>query len=178
MILTIPNLLSIIRLLVVPLFISLLIYQDNGLALVVFLGASLTDAADGYIAKRWNQRSYLGSILDPIADKAILDGAFITLSLKGMIPPWLSVVVVSRDAIIIGGVIVKAVFFDGRPDIKPSTLGKLTTFLQFVTILIVMLVQWLNIRAMDMLTSLYGVTFVLTALSGAHYIYQGVVQMD
>ena len=177
MILTIPNLLSLVRLLVVPLFISLLIYQDNGLALVVFLAASLTDAVDGYIARRWNQRSYLGAILDPLADKAILDGAFVTLSLKGMIPPWLTVVVVSRDVIIVGGVVLKAVFFEGRPEINPSLLGKLTTFFQFTTVLTVMLVNWLGIEPLGMLLGLYGVTFVLTALSGAHYIYQGIVQM-
>ncbi len=178
MILTVPNLLSLLRLLIVPLFISLLIYQDNGLALLVFLGASLTDAADGYIARRWHQRSYLGSILDPLADKAILDGAFVTLSLKGMIPPWLSVVVVSRDVIIVGGVVLKAVFFDGRPEIRPSSLGKLTTFLQFATVLTVMMSGWLDLELSGMLLGLYGVTFVLTTLSGVHYIYQGITQMD
>jgi len=178
MILTIPNLLSLIRLLVVPLFISLLIYQDTGLALAVFLAASLTDAADGYIARKWNQHSYLGSILDPLADKAILDGAFVTLSLKGMIPPWLSVVVVSRDVIIVGGVVLKAVFFDGRPEIRPSLLGKLTTFFQFSTVLTVMLVQWARADLSGILTGLYGVTSLLTAFSGAHYIYQGIIQMD
>jgi cardiolipin synthase len=178
MILTIPNLLSLIRLLVVPLFISLLIYQDNGMALLVFLGASLTDAADGYIARRFNQRSYLGSILDPLADKAILVGAFVTLSFKGMIPPWLTVVVASRDVIIVGGVVIKAVFFDGRPEIKPSMLGKLTTFFQFTTVLVVMMVQWLKLNIAGILLGLYGVTFTLTILSGAHYIYQGITQMD
>jgi len=178
MILTIPNLLSLLRLLVVPLFISLLIYQDNGMALLVFLGASLTDAADGYIARRWNQRSYLGSILDPLADKAILDGAFVTLSLKGMLPPWLSVAVVSRDVIIVGGVVLKAVFFDGRPEIRPSLMGKLTTFFQFTTVLVVMMVQWLRLDLSGMLLGLYGVTFTLTVISGAHYIYQGIMQMD
>ena len=87
MVVTIPNLLTLLRLFSVPFLITSLIYRKVGLAIFIFLLASVTDVLDGYIARRFHQRSYLGTLLDPLADKVLLDGSFITMAFMKYSPP-------------------------------------------------------------------------------------------
>ena len=100
---TIPNFITIARLLGVPLIIWLMIADRFVEATLLFVLAGLSDAADGFYAKRFNATSALGSYLDPVADKALLVSVFVTLGFKGILPAWLIVLVVSRDLFIIGG---------------------------------------------------------------------------
>jgi cardiolipin synthase (CMP-forming) len=103
--LTIPNLITLARILLTPLFIIFLIQGRYKQALWVFLLAGLSDMADGLIARAWQQKSPLGALLDPLADKLLMGSSFITLSIYRLIPPWLTVIVLSRDVVLVLGVV-------------------------------------------------------------------------
>jgi len=171
---TVPNLLTLLRLCSVPFLITALIYKRVGLAIAIFIFASVTDVLDGYIARRYHQRSYLGTLLDPLADKVLLDGAFITMALMRYSPPWLAVAVVSRDLLLVGGVVLAAVFFGGVVEVRPTVLGKATTFFQVVTVFATLLVHRLNLSIDHFLGVLEVATFLVTLASGLDYIYRGV----
>jgi len=94
--LTIPNLITLTRILLTPLFVILLIQQRFQQALWIFILAGISDMADGLIARRWRQKSPLGALLDPLADKLLMCSSFVTLSIYHLIPPWLAVIVISR----------------------------------------------------------------------------------
>jgi cardiolipin synthase len=140
--LTIPNLLTLLRMGLVPLFIIAVLDGYSGRALVIFVAAGVTDALDGFIARFWNQRSLLGSYLDPIADKLLLVSAWVVLSIPSLslgtrIPLWVTVLVIARDVLL---VIVALVLYLAS-DIKrfpPSLLSKVTTVVQVVTITMVL----------------------------------------
>ncbi|MEK6654814.1 MAG: CDP-alcohol phosphatidyltransferase family protein, partial [Thermodesulfobacteriota bacterium] len=100
----IPNLLTLLRIIMVPVIVILLIQGSFLKALIVFIAASLTDALDGFLARVLHQQTVLGSYLDPIADKALLASSFVTLSVLHIIPGWLTVIVISRDFIILLGI--------------------------------------------------------------------------
>ncbi|MBF0444013.1 MAG: CDP-alcohol phosphatidyltransferase family protein [Magnetococcales bacterium] len=134
----IPNSLSLIRLLCAPLFCWLLISNHFNFALVLFLVASLTDAADGYIAKRWKQETELGRYLDPLADKVLLMIGFITLSWIQLLPVWLTLIIVSRDIVLIGGVILSKMVAKVYV-VQPLIISKVNTFLQMLLIMLVLL---------------------------------------
>ena len=102
---TIPNLITSIRIILVPVFIIYIINDDFYSALVVFILAGLSDGADGLIARLFDQKSKLGAFLDPLADKFLLATAFVILSLRAFIPSWLTVLVISRDVLILVGVL-------------------------------------------------------------------------
>jgi len=171
---TVPNLLTLLRLCSVPFLITALIYKRVGLAIAIFIFASVTDVLDGYIARRYHQRSYLGTLLDPLADKVLLDGAFITMALMRYSPPWLAVAVVSRDLLLVGGVVLAAVFFGGVVEVRPTVLGKATTFFQVVTVFATLLVHRLNLSIDHFLGVLEVATLLVTLASGLDYIYRGV----
>ena len=132
----IPNSLTILRILLIPCYVGLLIYGKFNLALIVLLVAGLTDALDGAIARMKNQYTRLGAVLDPLADKLLLTSGFITLSMIHLIPSWVTILVVSRDVILMLGTAV-AHFTDSRVDITPTFLGKGTTFLQLSYVVMV-----------------------------------------
>lgn len=168
---SIANWITLVRIVLIPLFTILLINGAFEQALFVFLAAAVSDALDGFVARMFSQKTTLGSYLDPIADKLMLSTAFITLAVLKQIPGWLTVVVISRDVIIIIGV---AVLFlnQMRLDIKPSIISKLTTALQVLVILVVLssvYVQWPDPAK----TGIVYITLVLTVVSGLHYIYRG-----
>ncbi len=171
---TVPNLLTLLRLCSVPFLITALIYRRVGVAIAIFLFASVTDVLDGYIARRYHQGSYLGTLLDPLADKVLLDGAFITMALMGYSPPWLAVTVVSRDLLLVGGVVLAAIFFGGVVDVKPTILGKATTFSQVMTVFATLLIHGINLSADHLLGALEIATFLVTLASGLDYIYRGI----
>ena len=181
---TTANKITIVRILLVPFFIILILYYPHtgqavyrtG-ALLAFGIASLADAVDGYVARHYNQRSELGAILDPLADKLLLTSAIILLSLENhryfdRIPMWLTVIVLSRDAIVLIGMALIH-YIAGKVKVRARWTGKLATILQMTTVLWILL-GW-NSQALPWLVA--GAAF-LTALSGLLYILDGVRQLN
>jgi len=171
--LNIPNLLTLVRILLTPLLIIFLIDKRYELAFLVFCIAGVTDGLDGFIARVMKQKTRIGAILDPIADKALLVSSYITMAVIGIIPDWLAVIVISRDVIIIFGVMVLLLFHSGV-EICPSIISKLTTLFQLVTIFFVLGGIVFNFNCKPVITSLYVTTAILTIASGLHYVYKGV----
>ena len=168
----IPNSLTILRILLIPCYIGLLIYGRFELALIVLLVAGLTDALDGAIARMKNQHTRLGAVLDPLADKLLLTSGFITLSMIHLIPLWVTIVVVSRDLILLLGTAV-AHFTDSRVDITPTFLGKGTTLLQLTYVVMVIFFTSRHVDLTLLLPLLFGMVS-FTLLSGLHYLYRGI----
>ncbi|MER2604455.1 MAG: CDP-alcohol phosphatidyltransferase family protein [Siculibacillus sp.] len=126
---TLPNLISIFRLVLVPIAIDAILDQRFAVAFWVFLVAGISDGIDGWIARRFDQRSELGAHLDPLADKALLVSIFVTLGMIGSLPIWLVIMVVSRDVLIVGGVMLSWVLGRGVP-IRPLLVSKANTTVQ------------------------------------------------
>ena len=167
----IPNSLTIIRILLVPVYIGFMTYGTYGFALLALLLAGLTDAIDGPIARKLNQRTRLGTVLDPLADKLLLTSGFMTLSILHLVPSWLVILVVSRDVILLLGTAVAHV--TNTPiDITPTFLGKGTTVLQLSYVLLVVLLTWRGL-GLSVLTPLLVAMVGFTLASGLHYLYRG-----
>ena len=140
--LTLANQLTILRIMLIPVFVLLVVYAYLGWALIVFLTAGITDALDGLIARRAGQRTNLGAWLDPMADKLLLLTTFIVLTLPGVpltnhIPLWLTVFVISRDVVIVGVVAIVSLAVGPRT-FRPSMLGKLATATFILTSIVIM----------------------------------------
>ena len=168
----IPNILTVSRILMTPLFIILLMKDLFGLALVIFSLATFTDGLDGFIARYFNQRTLMGAYLDPIADKFLLSAAFITLAILTVIPAWLTVIVISRDILIVAGIAIFAIN-DIKVKIRPSIVSKFTTAFQLGTIIIVLLGFYYPVVEIAELPALWA-TAGLTILSGLHYMLAGI----
>ena len=174
---TSANQLTLLRILSVPVFLALVVYGAVGTALLVFLLAGTTDWLDGLIARKFGQRTSLGRFLDPMADKLLMVGALVVLSLENpalevQIPQWLTLSVVARD-LLLGIGALSAYVFAGTRSFPPSILGKLSTLAQFTTILAVLvdnLVPW----RMPFHSGLVGLTALLTVGSGLQYLVRGV----
>jgi cardiolipin synthase len=166
-----PNVMTLARVLLIPLFVILIINKLIGWALITFAIAGITDGIDGLIARITHQRTELGAYLDPIADKLLLSAAFITLAIIEILPSWLAVIVITRDVIILIGFLVM-VLTNSRPKINPSPLSKVTTVFQISTILILLMAGYHPIFNRFSSIAIYG-TAVFTVLSGSHYIYIG-----
>lgn len=133
----IPNALTILRIVLVPVFLHLLFEDRFGYAIAVFAAAGVTDAVDGFIARTFNRKTEFGANLDPFADKLLLVSAYVALTVKGMVPLWLCAPVILRDAVIVSGVLILR--GAGRKVvISPTIYGKLTTFLQISTVIYAM----------------------------------------
>lgn len=166
-----PNLLTAFRILLIPLFIGLLIYQKYLTAAVIFCLAGVTDILDGQIARLTDSKTRLGAFLDPMADKLLAVSSFVALSLRGPIPVWFVVIVISRDVIISLGSLI--IFLnEGKLEIAPSSLGKATTFCQFLTILLT-IVTMITGHGLILWRALLPVTALLTILSGLQYLHRG-----
>lgn len=167
----IPNILTIIRILLVPLFVIALIKDLFFSALIVFTVAGLSDGLDGLLARYFNQRTVLGAYLDPIADKLLIISAFVSLAILKVIPGWLTVIVISRDVLILLGIAVFSIT-DISVDIKPSFVSKCTTVAQISTVIFILLNP--EISGTELIkNSFYWLTAGLSILSGFHYIYKG-----
>jgi cardiolipin synthase len=166
-----PNTITLIRVVLIPLFIDLMVYGYYRAALAVFLAACVTDALDGMIARLTNTKTELGAFLDPLADKLLIVSSFVTLALMGRLPLWLVIAVVSRDVILgLGGLVI---FFTGHSlTIKPSALGKMSTFLQFVVVTLT-LVLMAGGGHTGYVQALYWATAAVTAGSGVQYVIRG-----
>ncbi len=172
--LTIPNILTIIRILLTPGFIMAYSGERFDLAWILFAVAGFTDALDGFLARVLKQRSWLGAILDPLADKILVDTSYICLALNGWLPNWLAIMVVSRDVIIVGGLGLLQ-FLGVKVDkrIRPSWVSKATTLFQIVLVLFVMFQKSFELFYPYLFWSLVGVVAILTLLSGADYVLIG-----
>jgi cardiolipin synthase len=190
---TTANKITVARILMIPAFVTMAIYYGESIqrgvplewerftAIAIFLIASLSDGLDGYVARRYNQRSSLGVILDPIADKGLLLSGIITLSISnwsnvdpdyGRFPAWFPVLVISRDAVILVGAMV-LYLLNGKVQVKPNWTGKVATVLQMVAI------GWVMLQ-LQFLSLIYVVIAagIFTLVSGIVYVSEGVRQLQ
>jgi cardiolipin synthase len=173
-IVTIPNLLTFLRMALIPVFASLLFYEYIGLALLVFLIAGISDGVDGFIARRFKQESELGTVIDPIADKLLMTTAFIILTLPNVLEPnhrvpfWVTAAVIGRDVLIIAvaGAINIMTGFHG---FKPSWLGKLSTLVQVAAVVLILFSAITDYRFF--LTATHVTVALFAVVSGFHYIF-------
>ena len=175
-ILTIPNLLTLLRMALIPVFASFLFYGYSGWALFVFLIAGISDGIDGFVARKFNQESELGTIIDPIADKLLMTVAFIVLALPNVLHPtrflpvpfWVTAAVIGRDVLIVtvAGAINVMTGFHG---FKPSRLGKLSTFVQVVAVTLILFAAFLDYSFY--LPTVYFIVVLIAFVSGIHYIF-------
>ncbi|MBK5257642.1 MAG: CDP-alcohol phosphatidyltransferase family protein [Vicinamibacteria bacterium] len=169
-----PNQLTILRMICAPVFVALTLDGRLHLAVAVFVLGAITDAFDGLIARFYKQRTVLGAILDPLADKMLLGSAFVALSfadaVRVHIPKWLTVVVLSRDAIIVVSALAIA-FVSNRKGFAPTGLGKISTGAQMTC---VALAFGANLMAFPqyLLEIVFAATGVFTVASGLHYLYR------
>jgi cardiolipin synthase len=162
---------TLIRVLLIPLFVIFIINKLFGWALITFAVAGITDGIDGMIARITHKRTELGAYLDPIADKLLLIAAYVTLAIIEILPSWLAVIVVTRDVIILLGFLV-FILLNYRPKIQPSLVSKVTTFFQISTILLVLMAGYAPVFKQLSSIAIYGTT-LFTIVSGSHYIYVG-----
>jgi cardiolipin synthase len=174
---TIPNAITLLRILLVPPFVIFLIQGRLRVALAVFAVAAISDFVDGFLARRLRQQSPIGTFLDPLADKLLAATAFVLLAWNRLIPEWLTVLVVSREVVIlIGMVILNAL--DVRLQIAPSRIGKLNTALQLTTVCLALLASLGHLDARippleTLLPGLYVATAATTVVSGLQYVFRG-----
>src|SRR4030065_1608027 len=135
-----PNFLSLLRIILVPVIIIFLMQESYKEALITFTIAGLTDVFDGLLARALNKQTKLGAFIDPMADKLLLTSSFISLSVIGLIPSWISVIVISRDFIIVLGMVILSVM-SIKYEIKPAFISKVTTVFQLATIFLALLYQ-------------------------------------
>lgn len=166
---SIPNLLTLGRLLLAPLVIRAILHGEHGLALALFGIAAATDGIDGELARRFNSITLAGAYLDPVADKVLLSGVYLALALAGMLPWWFVGLIFGRDLLILA-VAAYAFLFTAFRKFEPSVWGKLSTFLQIVTA-----VAWMarNVLIIDWVDAIARVlvwpTAAATVWSGLHY---------
>ncbi len=172
-----PNWLTILRILLIPVFVTLLVYRRAGLALLVFCLASLTDMLDGYIARSQGRQTRLGAFLDPMADKLLLTSGFVTLTWLKVIPFWITAVVVSRDVVLSIGVLVIHVA-GGTVHPAPTWIGKMSTVFQMLTVLAAMAAVYFQLLPARVTTLLAWVTAAFTITSGLQYIIRGLKQLE
>ena len=170
----IPNFLSLLRIILVPVFVIFLIQKEYDKALIVFTVASLTDALDGTLARLLKCQTTLGAYLDPIADKLLLVTSFVSLAVFGIIPGWLAVIVISRDFIILLGIAILSLMSVSY-EIKPAVVGKMTTALQVATIFFALLYKAVTHNfSYSWIVGLCWATAFFTIISGLVYIIRGV----
>jgi cardiolipin synthase len=170
-VLNIPNTFTITRIVIIPVFITAIIYKRYDYALYLFVIAAITDILDGLFARIKNQKTALGTFLDPIADKFLIVTSFIILATYGWIPKWLAITVISRDIIVVTGWFL-LYLVTGISRVEPSVLGKATIWIQSIFIVYVLIEM--NFLSMPVFHNLLRwVTAGITITSGLHYIYRG-----
>jgi cardiolipin synthase (CMP-forming) len=178
-VLTTANQLTILRIVFVPVFIILLAYGEIGWALGTFVAAGVTDVLDGIIARRFGQKTSIGAVLDPLADKLLMTASILLLSLPQMgfataIPRWLMIVIIFRDVFILLVSLI-VVLMVGWRVFTPSPYGKTSTVMQVLTVLAVLYVNWRHVIVPE-LHILFYMTGLMTAFSGLHYLVRGLRQ--
>lgn len=170
-VMNVPNTLTIMRILIIPVFITAMIYGRYRYGLYLFAIAALTDMLDGLFARLADQKTALGTFLDPLADKFLLVTSFILFSVYGWIPKWFTITVISRDLIVvIGWFLLYLVTHNSR--VEPVLLGKLAVALELATLAYILM--GMNFSGLPRVPG--GVLLVIaavTAVSGLQYIYKG-----
>jgi cardiolipin synthase (CMP-forming) len=175
--LSIPNLITLGRILLVPIVVWAIASGAMWIAFVLFLGAGLSDAVDGYLAKRFNMTTELGAYLDPLADKALIVSIYITLGIYGLIPGWLVILVVSRDIMIVGAVMLS--WLVGTPvKVKPLLVSKLNTAAQIIFACVVLGTLGFAYPLPKVSLVLMALVAALTLLSVAAYVAEWVRHMN
>jgi cardiolipin synthase len=175
-ILNLPNTLTMVRIVLIPLFVTCVIYLRYDYAFAIFIIAALTDLFDGLVARMKSQKTALGNFLDPLADKFLLVTSFILFSFYGLVPTWLTITIISRDMIVVTGwIIVYLVTHSAK--VEPTFTGKAAITFQLVLICYILLD--INVSGVpDIYKYLIWCTAVFTIISGLHYIYRGLKQAN
>jgi cardiolipin synthase (CMP-forming) len=168
--LNLPNLISLGRLLLVPLAISLILEGDFWIAFWIFVIAGVSDALDGFIAKKFDRRTRLGALLDPLADKALLVSVYVSLGVAGQLWAWLVVLVVFRDVMIIGGFLLIQVIAAEAKSFHPLFISKVNTGVQAVLVGYVLARRGLGADPGVMDLVLGMAVAVTTVVSGLSYL--------
>jgi cardiolipin synthase len=173
-VLTLANQLTLLRMLLIPAFVILVIYGHLGWALTVFATAGITDALDGLVARRAGQKTSLGAWLDPAADKLLLVTTFVVLTLPNLglanpLPIWLTVLIISRDVVIVLTVAVVNLAVGPRT-FRPSMFGKIATATYIVTAVVAMLFNYLDYRSIVVTAFVYA-SLTITIVSSVHYMW-------
>jgi cardiolipin synthase len=169
-----PNYITLFRVVLIPFFINLMIYGYYREALAVFVLAGVTDALDGMIARLTKSQTELGAFLDPMADKLLILSAFVTLVLLDKLPVWLSIIVVSRDVIVVLGSIL--LYVTGHDlKVRPSIVGKATTLLQLLLVALTLVLINYNVQGIEhgFMPVLQWTTAAVTIASGVQYVQRG-----
>jgi cardiolipin synthase (CMP-forming) len=175
--LSIPNIITLGRILLVPIVVWAILGGQMLIAFLLFVAAGVSDAVDGYLAKRFQMTTMLGSYLDPLADKALIVSIYLTLGIGGELPRWLVILVVSRDILIVGGIILA--WLVGSPfKIKPLMVSKFNTVAQIVFACVVLGSLGLKFEVPTLTLVLMGLVAVLTLLSVAAYVAEWVRHMN
>lgn len=170
---SVPNLLTILRIFLVPFFIIMVIEKRFAPALSALTIAGISDALDGFIARYFNQRTELGSYLDPIADKLLMLSSYVCLGYTGVLPDWLCVIVISRDVLLVLGIGICSVA-SIKVEINPSKISKINTVAQISTIFFILLTKVITWNINPIIYSLFFYTTAgLTILSACQYAYRG-----
>jgi len=175
----VPNVLTLLRIVAIPIFLILLVDFRYREALGVFVAAGVTDALDGAIARLTHTKTTLGAYLDPAADKLLLMSAFVALAFMRQVPGWLLVVVLSRDIIQVVGYFLLFTMTQHAMEVRPSVAGKLSTFLQLSAVALV-LVSLVYPHAVPPVaeTTLFLLTGLVTASAGIQYMIRGLLWLQ
>lgn len=166
-----PNILSLMRLFSVPVAVWFLLSERYDVTFWLFGAAAITDAIDGFLAKRFNMETQLGKVIDPLADKSLLVGAYVTLGFLGQLPDWLVIMVVFRDLIIVGGYMLLHLL-DVAPGIRPLAISKINTTAQIVLVVAVLLELGFGLVQPGLREVLVWVAAATTLASGTAYVVE------
>ncbi|WP_229677832.1 CDP-alcohol phosphatidyltransferase family protein [Caldovatus sediminis] len=167
---TLPNAITLARICAVPAAVWLMLQERLDLAFWLFVGAGVSDAVDGWLARVRNARSALGAVLDPVADKVLLVSVYVTLAAVHVLPSWLAILVVFRDLLIVGGVLVLAVI-GAPPRIRPLLISKVNTALQIALAALALLVGGYALDLGGLLAAMVWLVAASTLASGAAYVF-------
>lgn len=175
--LSLPNLITLGRILLVPIVVWAIASGAMWEAFVLFLAAGVSDAIDGFLAKRFHMTTMLGAYLDPLADKALIVSIYLTLGINGFIPRWLVILVVSRDILIVGGIILS--WLVGSPlKIRPLLVSKLNTVAQILFACVELGALGFDLQVDTLKSVLMGLVAILTLLSVSAYLAEWVRHMN
>jgi cardiolipin synthase len=178
-VLNIPNFLTLLRIIAIPCFLILLEDYQYGWAFVVFVAAGITDGLDGAIARLTHTKTTLGAYLDPAADKLLLVSAFIALGFMHVVPRWLAVVVIMRDAIIVLGYFLLFMMTQAAMEIRPSVSGKMSTALQLSSVALVLVsLSRPGLVHPQFTEVVFYMTGTVTASAGLQYMYRGLAWLQ
>jgi cardiolipin synthase len=175
--LSIPNLITLARILLVPVVVWAIATGRMHTAFLLFLAAAISDAVDGFLAKRFGMKTELGAYLDPLADKVLIVSIYVTLGITGVIPLWIVILVVSRDFMIVGAIILSWLM-DRPVAIRPHMVSKLNTAAQIVFACLVLASHGYNFDPEPVLTLVMALVAVLTLLSVGLYLAEWVRHMN